>query len=284
MNVIDIRKKVDLSVTALIAFFFALGLSFSILDFRQGYENYVMFLVAMIVTIVSYYTNVTLALISVLVVDFGYISFKLYESIVHGTSIQFNTYFWIIFIFVAALVTSILSININKLQDDIRELDKKNKTLVTIDEETNLRNIKSFMNEMPIYMSMTKRHTELHLTLMITKIKYSSNIKSILGKEEYKNIIKDITDATNEVLRDEDRKYILNEDTFAYILITDDLGAKVVKDRIKKRIDDIAISESKAAGRLIKVEMQTGHYEWNPKIESTLEFLEMAEAQIEYDV
>ncbi|WP_194192020.1 diguanylate cyclase domain-containing protein [Clostridium chrysemydis] len=284
MNSLDIRKKVDLSITTLIAFFFALGLSFSILNFKQGYENYTLFLVAMLVTIVSYYTNVTFALLTVLVVDFGYITFKLYQYIIHGIEIDFNTYFWLAFIFIAALVTSILSVNINKLQKEVKDLDIKNKNLVMIDEETNLRNLKSFMNEMPIYISMTKRHKELPLTLMITKLKYSENIKNILGKEEYRKVMKKITAAIEEVLRDEDRKYVLNEDSFAFILITNNEGAKVVKGRIKKRIDEIAISESEVTGRLVKLELQTGFLEWNPEIKNTLEFLERAESQLEYDV
>nr|WP_274380448.1 diguanylate cyclase [Clostridium chrysemydis] len=153
-----------------------------------------------------------------------------------------------------------------------------------IDEETNLRNLKSFMNEMPIYISMTKRHKELPLTLMITKLKYSENIKNILGKEEYRKVMKKITAAIEEVLRDEDRKYVLNEDSFAFILITNNEGAKVVKGRIKKRIDEIAISESEVTGRLVKLELQTGFLEWNPEIKNTLEFLERAESQLEYDV
>lgn len=283
MDKLDIRKKIDLSITLMTVFFFALGLTFSMFEFRSSYENYIMYLVLMIVCIVSYYLGITVSLVITLVVDFGYISIKIYQFFMSGTLANVETYYWLIMIVLAALVSSQLAKNVFRLQDEISELKDDNQKLVMIDSEIGIRNIKAFMNEMPIYMSMVNRHRSLPLTLMITRIKYSDNIKKIIGDEGYGELIKIIGKKTMTMLRDEDRKYVLSNDTFAYILITDEKGANIVKERIKQKVEEVVIEESKILGG-VKVELQIGVCEWKEKIKTPIEFLKLAEGELDYDV
>ncbi|MGV3025317.1 diguanylate cyclase domain-containing protein [Clostridium thermobutyricum] len=283
MEKLDIRKKIDLIITLMTVFFFALGLTFSMFEFKSSYENYIMFLILMIVCIVSYYLGVTVSLVLTLVVDFAYISVKIYQFFMSGTLANVETYYWLIMIVLAALVSSQLSKNIVELQYEISELKDKNQKLVMIDSEVGIRNMKAFMNEMPIYISMVKRHRTIPLTLMVTRIKYSKNIRKIIGDEEYGKLIKLIGTKTSDMLRDEDRKYILSDDTFAYILITDENGSNIVKNRMKQRIDEIVIEESKVLGG-VKVEIQVGVCEWKEEINNSIEFLRLAESELDYDV
>ena len=283
MEKLDIRKKIDLIITLMTVFFFALGLTFSMFEFKSSYENYIMFLILMIVCIVSYYLGVTVSLVLTLVVDFAYISVKIYQFFMSGTLANVETYYWLIMIVLAALVSSQLSKNIVELQYEISELKDKNQKLVMIDSEVGIRNMKAFMNEMPIYISMVKRHRTIPLTLMVTRIKYSKNIRKIIGDEEYGKLIKLIGTKTSDMLRDEDRKYILSDDTFAYILITDENGSNIVKNRMKQRIDEIVIEESQVLGG-VKVEIQVGICEWKEEINNSIEFLRLAESELDYDV
>lgn len=283
MEKLDIRKKIDLIITLMTVFFFALGLTFSMFEFKSSYENYIMFLVLMIVCIVSYYLGVTVSLVLTLVVDFAYISVKIYQFFMSGTLANVETYYWLIMIVLAALVSSQLSKNIVELQYENSELKDKNQKLVMIDSEVGIRNMKAFMNEMPIYISMVKRHRTIPLTLMVTRIKYSKNIRKIIGDEEYGKLIKLIGTKTSDMLRDEDRKYILSDDTFAYILITDENGSNIVKNRMKQRIDEIVIEESQVLGG-VKVEIQVGVCEWKEEINNSIEFLRLAESELDYDV
>ncbi|OPX46976.1 diguanylate cyclase domain-containing protein [Clostridium thermobutyricum] len=283
MEKLDIRKKIDLIITLMTVFFFALGLTFSMFEFKSSYENYIMFLILMIVCIVSYYLGVTVSLVLTLVVDFAYISVKIYQFFMSGTLANVETYYWLIMIVLAALVSSQLSKNIVELQYEISELKDKNQKLVMIDSEVGIRNMKAFMNEMPIYISMVKRHRTIPLTLMVTRIKYSKNIRKIIGDEEYGKLIKLIGTKTSDMLRDEDRKYILSDDTFAYILITDENGSNIVKNRMKQRINEIVIEESKVLGG-VKVEIQVGVCEWKEEINNSIEFLRLAESELDYDV
>ncbi|MGL4849531.1 MAG: diguanylate cyclase domain-containing protein [Clostridium sp.] len=283
MEKFDVRKRVDIAMTIIIVFFFGLGLTFSMFNFKSSYENYVMFLLLMIVCIVSYYLGVTMSLVVTLVVDFGYISFKIYDFFMDGVLANVETYYWIILIVVGAIVSSYLSKNINVMQEEVKELTEKNNELVMIDSESGIRNIKAFINEMPIYMSMVNRHRDLPLSLMVMQIKHSGNIRKILGVDKYKVLINTIAKITNETLRDEDRKYVLSNDTFAYILITDEKGSQRVKERIKESINK-EIDLKRESLRGIKIEIQMGICEWKETIKDPVEFLTLAESELNYDV
>ena len=77
MEPVNVRKKVDILITILIAYFFVLCLSYKVFELDNSFENYIMLEVVMIIALVSYYTNVTLALVATLAADFVDMSYKL---------------------------------------------------------------------------------------------------------------------------------------------------------------------------------------------------------------
>ncbi|AIY82680.1 GGDEF domain protein [Clostridium baratii str. Sullivan] len=283
MGSLDVRKKIDITITMLIAFFFSMGVIFNVLKFQKSFENYAMFLILIVVMIISYYTTTTLALITTLVVDFIYISIKLYLSLGGEAEVNSATYFWIIVIVIAALITSILSKQIFDIQKELTELKERNDKLVMIDHKTGIRNSRALMNEMPIYMSMAKRHKEIPVTLMVTRIKYSDRIRRLIGDEKYDQIILSFSSRISGLLRDEDRKYILNDATFVYILLAPKEGAEVVRKRLKDDISKIVLDEDSILGG-INLEVQIGFETWNDEIIDAADFLKKAEIAGDYDV
>lgn len=283
MGSLDVRKKIDITITVLMAFFFSIGAIFNVLKFEKNFENYVMFLIVVVVMLISYYTTTTLALIIILVVDFVYISIKLYLSLEGETAITSATYFWIFVVIIAAFITSILSKQIYDIQKELTEVKERNDKLVMIDHKTGMRNSRAFMNEMPIYMSMSRRHKELPVTLMIIRIKYSNRLRRLIGDEKYEQIIIAFSSRIGKLLRDEDRKYILNEATFSYILLAPKEGAEVVRKRLKDDISKIVLDEDRILGG-INLEVQIGFETLNDEIIDAADFLKKAELAGDYDV
>lgn len=283
MGSLDIRKKIDLAVTLLIAFFFVVLLAFNMLSLENNFENYILFLILIIFMVISYYTNITLSLVMALVVDFIYMSVKLYFALEGNVKIEASTYFWAIFIIIAVLITSNLSSLIFGIQKELTELKERNNNLVMIDHETGLRNSRALMNELPIYISMTKRRKDLPITLMVINIKYSSKLKGLLGEEKYKKVITFAANKISDLLRDEDRKYIINDSTFAYILLSPEEGARIVMNRLKEEINRIVLDEDSLLGGL-NLEIQVGYKTWSEDIKDPIDFLRRAEAEVEYDV
>lgn len=283
MQSLDIRKRVDLGITTLIIFLLGIGLIFKFLNIENRLENYIMLLILVVIMIISYYTNMALALLLTLIVDFTYISIKLFYAIGKGVSIPVSTYFWIIIIVIAAMITSYISKNILYLQKELTELKERNNKLIMIDHETGMRNARAFMNELPIYISMTKRRREIPVTVMIVNIKYSDRLKKLIGNKRYKDMLLTTSKITSSKLRDEDRKYILNEYTFAYILLSSSEGANIIKGRLKDEINKVTLDEDNVLGG-INLEIQVGFKTWDEDIKNSLDFLRKAESEVEYDV
>lgn len=283
MNIEYSRKRLDIFITLFIAYFFILSMSFYYLKFSSQLENYIMLTVAMIIAIISYYTNITGALIAILVGDFGYGSYKLYRSIVSGVSIEGTVYYWIVVIALTGVISAFLGKYIVELQKDVNKLDQDSKSLVMIDSVTGIRNSVAFFNELPIYMSLSRRY-DLPIAVMLVRFKYSRKIKNIVGVDLFKNIIVECSNVLKDSLRFEDRKYILEDEvTFAFILISKKDGCEIVKDRVRENLDRISVDKHEIFNK-IKLEIQVGYYMYNDSIKDGMEFLVKAESELDYDV
>lgn len=283
MKIEDYRKKVDIFMTVFITYFFIICMSFEYTSVQSSYENYIMLTLVMIIALISYYTNVTFSLISVLAVDFVYSSYIFYRNIIKGISIDIKVYYWIIVIPITAVIVSILSQHILKLQIKLKKVNADNENLVMIDEATGIRNSSALFNEIPIYMSMSKRY-ELPVAIMLVRFKYSKKLKSIVGRDFFKNIIVKYSEIIEGSLRLEDRKYILNDaDTFVFILIADEKGCEIVKKRLKNNLEKVNLDESNVFKDL-KLEAEVGYYNYNENIKDAMDFVAKAEKEIYYDV
>ncbi|EES48819.1 diguanylate cyclase [Clostridium botulinum] len=282
MNEINIRKKVDILITFLITYFFIISISFNIFNFQQSFENYFMLTLIMIIAVISYYTNVTFSLIVTLIVDFLYMSVKLYLNLTGNITVEFNTYYWIITIPITALIVSLMSKNIVLLQEKVIALEEENSRLIMIDEYTGIRNDKAIMMELPIYMNISKRHN-LPLTLIMVKVKFADKLKRILGRKKYLELLVQTCDILKKALREEDVKYILNESTLAFITITNEDGAKVVKKRFRENVNNVDFIQYSLYEN-VKLDIQMGSCTFDKSIKDSMEFLIKAEKEIEYDI
>lgn len=272
------RKAVDFYINLLIAYFFILSIIITFLNF----ENYIMLTILMIIALISYYFNVTISLVITLIIDFIYGTYNLYQNISTGISLNNEVYLWIVFMPLTAVIVSLVSRNILLLQNKVEELEDLNEELVMINPLTGDRNIKAFANEIPIYISMNKRYN-IPITIMIVKFKYGDRLKTIVGRDYFNNILIKSSGVLSESLRVEDRKYILNDSTFVYILISDNSGSKVVENRLKENIKNIEMKDRKF-NKNINLEIQVGSYTYEGDIQDPLELLKKAEKELEYDV
>ncbi|NMF03324.1 diguanylate cyclase domain-containing protein [Clostridium beijerinckii] len=282
MEPVNVRKKVDILITILIAYFFVLCLSYKVFELDNSFENYIMLEVVMIIALVSYYTNVTLALVVTLAADFVYMSYKLYLNFLGNINIDFYSYYWIFLIPGTAILMSLVSRNIFALQTENESLINENSELVMIDEETNIKNQRALLIELPIYMKLSTRH-KIPVTLLIVKIKFAEKLRSILGKEGYKLLLIQSSQVLEKSLREEDIKYIIDDKTFGFLTITDVTGAKVVKERFRENINKYDFIKG-SHYKKVKLDIQIGSYTFDNSIKDPLDIIRMAEKELEYDI
>ena len=282
MNEYKANSRIDISISLLIAYFLILSISFSYLNLGSDIENYIMVTLVMIVALVSYYLNRTFVLVIILIIDFVYTSYNFFISVVSDVKIGEGVFFWIVIIPVTAFIVSFLSEEINNLENSYTKIISYNEKFIKVDVSTGLRNISAFMEEMPVYIKLYKRYN-VHVSLILVRIKYGNRILKIVGKEYFNKVLVKCSEELSDSLRFEDRKYIVDDDTFAFIIISDKDGASIVKNRLKKSIGELKMGKETLYNDL-NIEVQIGSYTINESINDAMEFIERAEKELEYDV
>ena len=278
----NINKKMDIYVTLLIGLFFMAAMTFIYLDLGKSIEGYIMITLVMIIAQISYYSGKTVALIIAMIVDFIYSTYAFYLSFTKGQVLDVKFTYWMIIIPLTALIVSLLSELTIEMQESIDALKKENEKYIMVDECTEIKNASAFMNEMPIYMNLHKRYN-MPITLVLVRLKHSKQLERIVGENFFKEIIKKCSDALGETLRYEDGKYLIHRNTFGYILICDEKGALIVKNRMKEAVKEIKIGQDKLYKDL-NIEVQIGSFTQNEKVVDAMSFINLAEKELDYDV
>ncbi len=106
-----------------------------------------------------------------------------------------------------------------------------------------------------------------------------------MGESRFNTVIQQLSKTIDNVLREEDRKYILrNMNTFAIIFLSNKDGGKYVENRLREEIQSMEFKEDAIINK-IKIEALIGVAIYDKDIiKNPYEFLEMAERDMEYDV
>ena len=199
-----------------------------------------------LITILSYLNGIFVGLLFSLITIFGYSTYLIYVNMTEHISMGITNYVWLIIFPVTAYLSGNVSIIIKDLQQKNKKLEDEIQNLVTIDEITGLNNTKSFYVDLNNEMSKSKRH-KFDLTILIIKIQYFDQVKSLLGIKKVELIMKKVSEIVEMATRTEDERYKISEDMIAIIMPnTNFKGGELIKIRIKNDVENIKlISEGK---------------------------------------
>ncbi len=240
--------------------------------------DYILFCTILIIMIISFYTNVVIGLISSILTVFIFGSIIFYSNLFHDQMVGTDIYIWMIIFPVTALITGVFRESLEKMKNDANKmLEVQN--LVTVDEITGLNNAKQFYYQLEKEITRSKRHG-LELTVMLIQLSYFEEIFAVYGKDEMDSIIKALSDVMEKVTRFEDEWYRIDKDMFSIILTnTDEEGAGIVKDRLKKSIENIIIDKKN-----YRFEIKIALAECDQRIENVYAYKKLVEGKLEYDI
>jgi len=246
-------------------------------------SQYILIGLNFIMIVIAYFTNIVIGLITSAFLVFFYGSYILYESILYNNAFVENSYIWIIIFPLSTFISGKFGEYILQVQEKVINLEKQINDLVTIDEITGLNNMKEFIKDLEEEMSRSKRH-KFGLVLMIIEIQYFEELINIYGRTKANTIMKIMANLIEKATRNEDKRYKVKEDMFAIIMPNTTLdGAEVVKNRLKKELENILIQGYKGEEKF-KFDVKVGLLEYDNNINGALKFKEMAERELEFDV
>lgn len=247
-------------------------------------QNVIFLNVAFLIAIITYFTTVTTGLILNILFIFGYGTFTLYQTVVAGSEIGAQNYFWLIMTPVFTLATWMLTLGNRRLQVENEELLRNNKSLATVDANTSLKNTLSFQSDATTFMALSVRY-QIPLTLLIIQVRYWDEIKRMISENQLTEAIQDMSKLSQTSIRTNDSLYMLNREhpTWGLLLFTDRPGAEFVIERLKRRVEEL--NELEPDKYKVSLNLKIGAVEYNREsIPTPLDFIDQAKKQLEYDV
>lgn len=246
-------------------------------------EDFILIGIIIVISFFAYLKGSIFSIISSIITIFIYASLNLYNNFVKLEEVSPNVYIWIIFIPIITITIGCFSTVLNQIQEEYMKIKESHESLVTIDKSTGLSNLRGFYQDIGRGMSRAKRRG-YPLTLMIITFPYFNEFKSILDPNSLKELEVDIADALSSSVRNEDMTYKFGEDYFAVLMEETDLkGAEVVKRRLKEKLQNIS-KRVKNKDESIMLEVKIGIAQYDENIKNAIEFKEIAERELEFDV
>ncbi|MCR5421648.1 MAG: GGDEF domain-containing protein [Lachnospiraceae bacterium] len=138
--------------------------------------------------------------------------------------------------------------------------------LIMTDPVTGLYNLRSMYMDIQTQISYAERNNK-HICLMIIKPKYVEELKTVLKKDEFREVVIRLSKTVCDTIRLEDRVYSIDsEGSFGVILTCDLSGAALVEERLAEKLKDDKLYSGVSQGNEIRVEMLLGCVQYDEQL------------------
>lgn len=248
-------------------------------------NTYILFALNTLLIALAYWLGLVRGLVAGMVAVFFYGTYLMYGAVINGPmmEISYQQIVWLFLFPFSSYISGKLSETIKETVEKSEKYIRDMEELVLLDKETGFSNAKKFYLDLSEEISKSKRYGT-PLSIMLIKIQYFDELRSIYGDTVCSNMIINISKKIAEHTRDIDKKARLEKDKFALILSnTDEKGALVLKERLTNFLENLEISDGKDR-RQLKFSFKIGIAQLEDTEEDAIAFKERAERELEYDV
>lgn len=229
-------------------------------------------------------TRKDLRVFSILFFTLVYGSLIIYHALLGSESLESGIeYIWLSLIPIVGITAFFL---INEIEDILNFALKKEieQTLITIDKVTGYELEGALIKDLKIEMVKSKRH-KCNLCVMIVELQYKNELKKLYSNSEMNEIYLAITNSINKLARLEDMKYRYKEDQFVLVLPFTNLeGIEIVKKRFKENLKNIKLSSIGKGEDILTFKYKIAIKEYDGVSDDPIEFLNVVQKELEYDV
>ncbi|MFT3985761.1 MAG: diguanylate cyclase [Lachnospiraceae bacterium] len=248
-------------------------------------ENLFMLLGIFISVLFAGFRLVSVAIVLAGIQTVSFIAYKIYLFLVATGRIVLISYIWIILPAFAVLGTVLFINGLKRLQLENEVLQRQVEELVMIDPLTGFYNLRSMFMDIQTQISYAERNNN-EISLMILKLRYPKELKSVLKKQQYEQLLLKLAKYVYDTVRLEDRVYSIDpEGSLGIILTCDKKGTQVVEARLRNKISE-PLAFAGIATSPIRVEIKIGCVEYKKeefKRDAKL-FKKRVEEEVEYDI
>ena len=282
----DISGKTleDVGISVLLIALFAIAMVDALSDRSLFTENFVLTIITFVAVLLTAIRVVSIPVVVVSLETICFIAYKIYQVIALDATVPVLSYLWIAIPGLAVLGMSLFIKGVQRLQRDNNVLSKQVEDLIMIDPLTGFYNLRSMYMDIQTQISFSERNNT-SISLMIIRPRYRKELKDVLKKTQYEQVIVNLSKIIYETVRLEDKVYSLDGDgTIGVLLTCDRQGAKLVERRIRGNIEK---SEAFAniAEKPIRMEIQLGYLEYKKEYNrDAIKYKSLVEDEVAYDL
>jgi len=275
----------DIGLVILLICLFAGAMIVSNSEKNMMFEAVIMLLGTFFVILFSGFKLFSLSLVLAGIEVTFYTAYRLYLFLSYDIEIPFNSYIWIFIPLISAAAMYLFVSGTHRLELENDILRRQVEELVVLNPLTKLYNLRSLYNDLNVLVSYAERN-QMSLSLMIIVLKYETELKSILTRQNYEHVIQKLAELVVDTVRVEDKTYSIdNKGSLAVILTCDKEGSEIAMRRIRNRISQKE-AFSGIADAAIKIEVKMASLEYDKKIfeNNMILFKQRVENELQYDV
>ncbi len=256
------------------------------LFFAYDVENMIMNAVAMtlvfIIVIITYFSSITVGLVINIVVIFAYATYLIVGVITQGQTVDLNSYFFMVISPALTISTGMAFRRNTHLETQNTEL-KKQLTLTEVDLETGLHTMRALERDLTAYRSIAER-SGLKILIIVWVYRYPVELRRMLGYRAFRAVSLKMTEEAKKSFRKSDRLYLLSENRWAALTLSDEPDEKAILERLREGFDNKYYAGENTPRIDLKFGMATDERDKEGKYISVETLIERAEMAMEFDV
>lgn len=274
----------DLGILLFLLSLAAMILAITLAPESRQMEAYVMFALSCGSILLAAYRYSYIAVSTAALQVLFFTTYRIYLWKAQNAPIGWVSYVWIFAVPLAAIAMNLFQWVGGKSEKRYAELTKTIQNLVLIDSLTGLYNQKALYIDLERQMAYSVRNN-IPLTLMCIRLRYAQELKDLLGKTDFEDLLRRFSDVLENQVRLEDRVYSIDDNgTFALILSCDKAGAEAARTRLKANIVKPEHYE-KIISKPIRVHTQCACLQFDKeKHTDAFLFKRLAESELQHDV
>lgn len=247
-------------------------------------ENVVSLFCTIVLLILTYFLGLIPSLLANMLFIAGQVVWTIYQyGNNHGT-ITWSLLFWLIMPILLSLALYAMTqtqVALQKANGDLRA------ALVergAFDQQTNLRTTVAYVEDASVFIETNERF-KLPVSTVIIKIRYFDDMKRMMSENQLNVLLQLASETIKDITRDNDITYLVdNEDpTWAILLFSDEAGANIAADRIRKGFAKALAGETRLSS--LAISMVVGIATWNPEeMNNPYDLMNAGIRETQYDV
>ena len=263
--------------------FFTSLLFYGILVPIEGWDQIILLFLVLLMMPTTLFLGFIKALTTSLLLLIGIGLYMTYEVMLNLSAVDPEKIFLLVALPVGAFIVGNIEKTLREALDECQNCSNIAEKMIFNDEVTGFGNGKGFLKDLEMEIAKAKRYQQ-PLTLGVLEIQYYKDLVR-LYENNVDKVFEKMAEAINCVIRLEDMKYRIDKDQIGIILpFTNLKQSKIVRERLKEAIKELEIQEEKEGNKKFSITTKLGLLEYHRGITNHVEFKNLAEKELEYDV